>query len=501
MNLEHMSEPSLRGAWLCCMLITGLLATAQNEEDALRYSWLLPGGTARSWGLGSAMGAVGADPGSASLNPAGFALYNTSEISLTPGVEVNTADALYYGTAASGTVTRGMVNNFAAMLCYPGKANSTWKSTVFGISYDREATFHWNRPAVGEQVNSTVLQNFVNEANGTPPADLYDTYSFTSGIAWDAYAIDPLDTLANTYSSQIPFGSEVRQTNTIISGGRSQTTSLFLATNWMDKLYMGLSLGIVGVKYDRSTTHTETSLDESLDLKELNYAENLITTGGGVDLKVGILGRVTHRLRMGVSYHSPKWLQLDDTYNTRMTTTFRTPDSEGNVSYTGESPDGIFAYRVNTPWNVLASAAYVAGKNGLVSVDYGITDYRRMKLGGDNSIPDSYDFGYENGVIEQRFTRSQSVRVGTEWRSGNWYFRGGWGWWQDPYAATDARHGSGYKRYSVGTGYRTDHLSFDLALTYGQRTTSYFQYDPALVNATQETLKDYRSLVTIAYRP
>lgn len=44
---------------------------AQGEEDALRTSTLRPGGTARSNGMANAFGAVGADPGSFSINPAG----------------------------------------------------------------------------------------------------------------------------------------------------------------------------------------------------------------------------------------------------------------------------------------------------------------------------------------------------------------------------------------------------------------------------------------------
>jgi hypothetical protein len=91
--------------------------------------------------------------------------------------------------------------------------------------------------------------------------------------------------------------------------------------------------------------------------------------------------------------------------------------------------------------------------------------------------------------------------VGTEWRAGNLYFRGGWGWWQDPYVDGEPRQGSGYKRYTAGMGYRDEHLSLDLTLAYGTGSTNYFQYDPALVKATNETRSDYRGLVTLAYRP
>lgn len=97
-------------------IVIGLLcgvhtARGQSEEDALRFSNLLPGGTARSWALGGAIGAVGADPGSVTTNPAGLGLYNTSEFSLTPQFEVNNSRRIITGrlqktmTIASASTT------------------------------------------------------------------------------------------------------------------------------------------------------------------------------------------------------------------------------------------------------------------------------------------------------------------------------------------------------------------------------------------------------------
>jgi hypothetical protein len=485
--------------WLGCAVLSPVLGSAQNEEDALRYSWALPGGTARSWAMGSAMGAVGADPGSASLNPAGFGLYNTSEFSITPGLEVNEVASVHYGTAASGTETRAFVNNFAAILYYPGKNGSQWRSRVFGISYDRQNSYHQERVARGEQVNSTLLQNFVSVADGTPSADLFDAFPFGSALAWETYGMDPLDTLSNTYVSAIPYGDEVEQVHTIISSGKLQTTSFFFSTNWADRIYLGASMGIVGSRFTRQTVHTETT--DTLDLRTFTYTEELTTTGGGIDLKVGLVGRVTDQLRLGIAYHSPRWMQLDDAYFTRLSTSFRTPDSQGNSNYSASSPDGFFSYGVKTAWNIVGSAAYIVAKQGLVSVDYAYSDQRRMLLKRDNTIPDSYDFAFENSVIGTNFTGTSSVRVGTEWRAGNWYFRGGYGWWQDPYADVDPRQGSGYTRYTGGVGYRTTHVSVDFTAAYGTGTTNYFQYDQALVLPTNETRRDYRSLITLAYRP
>src|SRR6218665_34536 len=100
-------------AWGATLLwvASAVTAMAQNEEDALLYSNILPGGTARSWGMGSAMGAVTAHPVSASLNPAGFGLYNTSELSFTPAFEVNDAQSIFYSTKATNNDSRFHFNN------------------------------------------------------------------------------------------------------------------------------------------------------------------------------------------------------------------------------------------------------------------------------------------------------------------------------------------------------------------------------------------------------
>lgn len=485
-------------ALLCCAVQPVL---GQNEVDALRYSQILPGGTARSWALGSAMGAVGADPGSASTNPAGFGLYNTSEISFTPQFEVNSARANYYGTSASDADNRFSFNNLSLVLSYPDNKGGSWRGGVFGISFDRQASFHWEEHAVGHDVPSTILQKFVNEANGTAPSALQGQFPFASYLAYETYGINPQDTIARTYVSAIPQGALMDQDHRISSSGRLNTTSIYYAGNFNDKLYFGASLGLAGLRYSRTTIHGETSRDTALDLKDLSYQEKLLTTGSGVDLKVGVIGRVGSNLRLGLAFHSPQWLQLSDAYSYTMQTDFRTPDASGKYSYNQTSPDGAFNYRVRTPWNVLASAVFMAGQHGLVSVDYEFTNFRQAKLNKSLDGIDSYDFHQENDAIRADFRSTNSVRVGTEWRSGPWYFRGGWGIWPDAYTDNDRRQGTSYMRYTGGVGFRTKHISVDLAGVYGTHDINFFQYDPALVAATQVRQTDTRGMLTFAYRP
>ncbi|MEZ4966340.1 MAG: hypothetical protein R2791_13950 [Saprospiraceae bacterium] len=58
---------------LLCLMSAQLFA--QTAADVLRYSYLRPGGTGRFLAVSGAMGALGADFGTLSTNPAGLALF------------------------------------------------------------------------------------------------------------------------------------------------------------------------------------------------------------------------------------------------------------------------------------------------------------------------------------------------------------------------------------------------------------------------------------------
>ncbi|MGL4598715.1 MAG: hypothetical protein ACRCYO_14455, partial [Bacteroidia bacterium] len=65
-------------------LLSCTLLQAQNETDALRYSRLGFGGTARSTAMGGAFGALGGDMSVICVNPAGLAIYRKNELTFTP---------------------------------------------------------------------------------------------------------------------------------------------------------------------------------------------------------------------------------------------------------------------------------------------------------------------------------------------------------------------------------------------------------------------------------
>ncbi len=479
---------------VCALL--AMDANAQNEEDVLRYSLTQPGGTARSWAMGSAFGAVGADPASASTNPAGFGLYNTSELSLTPMLGSNNIKSNYYGTSATAGTERFAVNNLSLVLNVPNPGGD-WRGGTFGFSFDRQASFYQLPRAVGERVPSTIIQQFVNGADGMPYTELEnDALPFTGTLAWYTYAIDTVPGTTDQYQSAIPFGSEVDQVHTVDGSGRLNTSSFFYANNYKDRIYIGATFGLVSVRHERHTIQEETTLDESIDLRNVRYTEDLVTSGNGLDLKIGVIGRVGDRVRLGAAFHSPMWLALTDAFSYNMRTDFHAGDS-----YKEFSPEGTFSYRVNTPWRTVASAVYQMGKVGIISMDHTYTNFGTARLRASQDLVDEYDFNVENEVIRKSFVSTNVLRVGTELRSGGWYFRAGWGFQQDPYSKDDRRHGTARRSFSGGVGYRATHVSVDLAGVYDTRDTNYFPYSPAVVDPINQQVTEFRTLFTVALRP
>ncbi|MBE3085421.1 MAG: UPF0164 family protein, partial [Bacteroidetes bacterium] len=63
-------------------MFTGIFA--QNVDDALRYSQVFYGGTARFMSMGGAFTALGGDMSSLSQNPAGIGVFRSSELTISP---------------------------------------------------------------------------------------------------------------------------------------------------------------------------------------------------------------------------------------------------------------------------------------------------------------------------------------------------------------------------------------------------------------------------------
>jgi hypothetical protein len=127
------------------LIITAALAAslslnAQNEVDALRYSQLIPGGTARFNSLAGAFGALGADFSTLSTNPAGLGVYKQSEFSFTPSLYLGKTTSTYQTKTGEDLKYNFNLGNTGLVMVMPaGKAlrESGWRNIQFGVGLNR----------------------------------------------------------------------------------------------------------------------------------------------------------------------------------------------------------------------------------------------------------------------------------------------------------------------------------------------------------------------------
>ncbi len=129
-------------------IIGSISASAQDVTEAYNLSNLTVQGTARSMGFGNALGSVGGDFSSLSVNPAGLGIYRSSELSITPSLRINSAKGDYAGTTSSDNNTRASINQFAIVLTSAPKGkrydSRNWKAVSFAFGMNRVADFNHN---------------------------------------------------------------------------------------------------------------------------------------------------------------------------------------------------------------------------------------------------------------------------------------------------------------------------------------------------------------------
>ena len=418
---------------LTCISFCSSSLLAQNELDAMRFSTQGLSGTARALGAGGAFSAVGADYSAASLNPAGLALYRKSDLMFTPSLRFNATTASYlgetttnsrsrFGFSSIGYVYAQKVSRWNAATKSQETADHGLKSYAFTIGYSQNAAYHRTIGiAAFNEVNS-ITEYFAGQAQGVGVADIGGQITLP-GLAWNAYAIDSSGPDGNYIGAAQ--GGDIDQRIDMQEAGRNNDWNIGFAGNISDLFYIGGGLGIEGLRYsynmglkeiDTYDIHNSWAND-STPFNNLNMTDSYDTRGSGVNLKAGVIMRPTDFLRVGVSFTSPTWYSMTDTYRTEI---------EGELdgdpsSYSANEPIiGVYSYKLSTPYKVTVGAMYTLKKLAFLSADFEYTDYTSARFSSDVS-PNSnfyYDFQTENNNIQQYFSGAYNLRVGGELRLG-----------------------------------------------------------------------------------
>ena len=402
-------------------------------------------GTARSMAMGNAFTALGADMVSATLNPAGIGMYVNSDFSLTPMIEfarAKTPNAQGFESSEFKNKSSrfAMASIGGVGTVYRGAGALT--NFNLGFAYNRIADFNqsYKFAQYGNEAVNSMANLFCEQSN----ADGLQTGA-DGKMNWgnDPYYWGAILAYKNGLTNKdnqgwfidrIGIDSVVDQFTAVETLGSIGEYAFTLGFNFVDMFYLGASLGIQSVDYQRNVYYGENytypsgypSGDEMpYQLDYMNYLQVTRISGTGVNFKVGFTLRPVAWLRIGAAYHTRTAYNLSlNYYGDMWSSTYSAGsnpdgydlDSRGYTSDYVQTPEwedaGSYSWRVSSPSRVMAGVAVTVAQRLILSADYEAALYNDMKLR--RSPINNLDYA---ATINEMFRHSNTVRLGAEFRA------------------------------------------------------------------------------------
>lgn len=501
---------------LCIGVLTTSYALAQEigVSDAIRYATENIKGTARFKGMSGAFGALGGDMSSVNINPAGSIIFNNSHASISLGV-INKDDNInYFNGNNSSSDTNIDINQLGAVLIFKNRdENSRWKKFALSVAYDQLANFDNDWVASGINPNTSIGEYFYAYADGKRLDEIsafddetisqaYSEIGYSYGFAnqqaflgYEGFIIDPVNnTDENTSYTRNITGTNYNQQYSNTSKGYNGKLAFNFATSYDDKIFLGLNLNSHFINYERNTLLREENSNATSTVTNVNFENNLLTTGAGFSFQLGGIAKITNEFRVGLAYNSPTWYRISDETSQYLATTRIDNGSNINTIISPNVVNVYDEYKLQTPGKLTGSLAYVFGKMGLLSFDYSIKDYSNSKF---RPSSDAF-FNNINNQINSTLDSAVSYRIGGEYRYKQISFRGGYRFEESPYK--DDRFYGDLNGYSLGLGYNFGNsVNLDIAFSQAKRDINHQLYSVGLTDAASIQSKFTDVMLTLAF--
>jgi hypothetical protein len=482
------------------ILLSGVFS--QNVDDALRYSQVFYGGTARFMSMGGAFTALGADLSSLSQNPAGLGVFRSSELSISPqlfhintsaGFNGITSDYLYNFNLGQVGIVSNIISN----------SNETGLITLnIGYSFNKTNNLSQSMRIQGVSNTSSMADYWAGISNGWYNNELGDNVP-DARMAYDAYVIDSLPgsrlsygTVFSNYGDNPPsqYGQTVRRL--VSNEGYTGEHALSIGGNYSNKIYFGATLGISKLKYTSNYEHLEsTSANLPSKFENFTYTDHFENTGTGYSLKIGAIIKPIETLRIGLAFHSPTFYRINEYFYENLTSNF----TDGG-KYEFSNDPARYNYALTTPFRVLTGVAFQVKKFALLSADYEFVDYSIARF---SETGDNFDYSEKNLNIKNSLKSASNIRLGGEFRIDKLYLRTGYGYYGKAFKPGEDNENLDFSSFSLGAGYREQNVSIDFAFTSYRSTQKYVLYaldtsfDPAI--ASLNTVRNMFT-ITVGYK-
>ncbi|MBR1401528.1 MAG: hemin receptor [Prevotella sp.] len=444
-------------------------------------------GSARYVGMGGAMEALGADISTIGTNPAGIGLFRHSMVSASMGM-LSQQGAKTYGIADKNKVSFDQVG-----FVY---ARQTGENSFMNLGFNYHKSRNFSQIVSAADRLSGASSNKLSYIKG----DLGLLGLQYSNSEWlgNSNAFNQIDYLnynalmydedddtfyyneANGYTFNNGVKGHVNDFDFNISG------------NINDKVFLGFTVGIKDVDYQKYSEYSESLLTGRGDpVGNVIIKDSRTIEGTGFDIKAGVTFRPIEEspFRIALYVHTPTWYDLKTSNYTTLTnnTTVGLYDN----GYSEERYD----FKLYTPWKFGASVGHTFGSSLAIGATYEFADYAH--LDSRVNTGESYDWYYDtytessehdfamNDHTKQCLNGVHTLKVGAELKADeNFAVRLGYNFISPMYSkdaykdgsidspgsyyasSTDYTNWKATNRITAGIGYNIGKLSMDLAYQY-----------------------------------
>lgn len=405
------------------------VSTIRNTTNV--YDNNINTGTAKYTAMAGAMGALGGDISSISSNPAGLGVFITSDIAASLAINSTKTTSSFAGQSITNDNSTTKLGQAGGVFSFQTEESSTWKFINFGVNYTNESIDN----IIQTPKNFNISEPFTNE-NGNKDYRLY------SGHIYETV-------------------------------GHRSKLSVGLGGNYDNKIYVG-----AGVHFSSSDVE---QYDQTLIASQNNPSRGWVfrkqdtpfkEDTGGFSLSFGVIGKINKQIRVGASFETPTWYNIDREY-------INYNNHNGNISSTAYTE----SRNLRTPSKLTLSGAFIPNKHFAFNVDY------RLDVGKPHFSGRSDAEKQLNDFYQSIYKAQNEVRLGGEYRFKNFRVRGGYAFTTSPFKnytslASHSNNGDIIKNKKVsnyivgesqvisgGLGY--DFKSFYVDATYQHLTQTY----------------------------
>lgn len=452
---------------------------AQITSDALLFSENHQTITARSMALGNALGALGGDMSTASLNPAGIAIYRRMEIGLSVGALFDNTKTNFLGNQTKDRLSQFSFGNVGLVVAAPMRRSRTnWKAVNVGLTFNRIANYARNFTYQGASTGSRI-QSFAENSAG------YSTETLDPYEGWLAYNSYLMDSVAGGYVANggVSDSTYTNKYENVRRTGGVNELGLTIGGNYNNKLYIGATIGIDFMEMNEDHLYQESS--DSLDFVALDFIENRNVKGTGINLKIGMIYRINKLVRVGLAIHTPTAYRLVDSYNTGLYGEIVYDSVLQQTNYPMEDAEPlVLQHDLVTPWVFMANVGIIIPKRGFIGLDVEYSDYSWASfalLDNERTAANNKFINDLNDRVQAGYRGVLKARLGAEIAFGLARVRLGYQFQTSPYeesiaGVTDMRHD-----ISAGLGLRWKHFYLDFGYSH---TLKDFEYSPYTSSTT-----------------